>query len=318
MLPRFARPRLANPKHRCYAATVSPSPRQPADSAAVDQPELVGRRLTVAVERVGKVPQVRLSPEQGGGSVAAVFGALPAGAAPGDPVEVFLMTDSVGALQASLTVPHLVAGEVKFLEVTTETDHGVFVDWGLPKELLVPRKEQLVRMRVGQSYPIALTTDRQGRLMGTAHVAELLHKEPHEFVTGQWVTGEAWRNDPNIGLFAIVEGRWVGLVPKDEPHRQHRGQASKYRINQVLEDGKLELSLRGSGAEELPNDVELVLDTLTQNPTLRVGDDSTPDQIREVFGISKKAFKRVLGVLLKRGQIEFDPKGCARVVRRDA
>jgi predicted RNA-binding protein (virulence factor B family) len=73
--------------------------------------------------------------------------------------------------------------------------------------------------------------------------------------------------------------------------------------------------LRGSGAEELPNDVELVLDTLIQNPTLRVGDDSTPDQIREVFGISKKAFKRVLGVLLKRGQIEFDASGFARVVR---
>lgn len=275
----------------------------------------MGCRLTVTVEQLGKVPLVRLASEHGGDSVPAVFGALPPGAAPGQTIEVFLMTDAVGAPQASLTLPHLANGEVKFLEVTAETDHGVFVDWGLPKELLVPRKEQLVRMRVGQSYPVALTTDRQGRLMGTAHVAELLHKEPHEFETGQWVMGEAWRNDANIGLFAIVEGRWVGLVPKDEPHRQQRGQATKYRINQVLEDGKLELSLRGSGAEELPNDVELVLDTLIQNPTLRVGDDSTPDQIREVFGISKKAFKRVLGVLLKRGQLEFDASGFARVVR---
>lgn len=243
-----------------------------------------------------------------------VFGNVPTGTHVGQELEVFLMTDAQGAPRASLTLPLLSWGEVRFLEVTADTDLGVFVDWGLPKELLVPQREQLVRMRIGQRYPIALKTDRQGRLLGTAQVAELLHKEPHEFKIEQWVTGEAWRNDPLIGLFVIIERKWVGLVPKDEPHRQARGQESKYRVNQVLPDGKIDLSLRASGAEELPNDVELVFDILTRDPALRVGDDSPPDQIRDVFGISKKAFKRVLGVLFKRGDIEFDAKGFARVL----
>lgn len=223
------------------------------------------------------------------------------------------MTDAKGALRASLTLPMLTWGEVRFLEVTSETDIGAFVDWGLPKELLVPKREQPVRMRVGQRYPIALQLDRQGRLLGTGNVAELLHREPAPFESGQWVSGEAWRNDPNIGLFVILAGKWVGLLPRAEPHRQDRGQTSEYRISKVLPDGKLELSLRGTGVAELPGDVELVYDMLSQRPNLRVGDDTAPEQLRDVFGISKKAFKRAVGVLLKRGQIEFDAEGFVRV-----
>lgn len=248
-------------------------------------------------------------------TVPSVFGNLPHDAEVGQEVEIFLLTDSQGALQASLTLPQLAWGEVRFLEVAAETDLGAFVDWGLPKELLVPKREQAVRMRVGERYPVALKTDRQGRLLGTSQVAELLHLEPAPFQMEQWVSGEAWRNDPNIGLFVILEGKWVGLLPKTEPHRQQRGEASEYRISQIQPDGKLELSLRGTGVSELPNDVELVYDVLARNPTLRVGDDTGPDQVRESFGISKKAFKRALGVLLKRGQIEFDAKGCARVIK---
>lgn len=244
-----------------------------------------------------------------------MFGKLPHDATLGQEVDAFLLTDAQGALQASLTMPQLAWGEVRFLEVTAETDLGAFVDWGLPKELLVPKREQAVRMRVGERYPVALKTDKQGRLLGTSQVAELLHLEPAPFEMEQWVAGEAWRNDPNIGLFVILEGKWVGLLPKTEPHRQQRGEASQYRISQVQPDGKLELSLRGTGVAELPNDVELVYDVLTRNPTLRVGDDSSPEQVRDNFGISKKAFKRALGVLFKRGQIEFDAKGCARVIK---
>ncbi len=125
--------------------------------------------------------------------------------------------------------------------------------------------------------------------------------------------GEAWRNEPHIGLFAILAGKWVGRVPPDEPHQQQRGQASEYRIGKVLPDGKLEVSLRATIPAELPRDVDHVLATLRENPRLRVGDDTSPDHVRTHFGLSKKAFKRALGVLFKRGQIEFDAKGFARV-----
>jgi len=249
----------------------------------------------------------------GGDTLPAVFGGVSPHAAAGDEIEAFVLTDAKGALRASLTLPMLTWGEVRFLEVTSETDIGAFVDWGLPKELLVPKREQPVPMRVGQRYPVALQLDRQGRLLGTGNVAELLHREPALFESGQWVSGEAWRNDPNIGLFVILARKWVGLLPKTEPHRQQRGQASEYRISKVLPDGKLELSLRGTGVAELPGDVELVFDILSQRTNLRVGDDTEPERVRDVFGISKKAFKRAVGVLLKRGQVEFDTEGFVRV-----
>lgn len=271
----------------------------------------------LSVERAGKEASVRLPPENGGNAVPTVFGSLPRGTEPGEQVEVFLMTDARGELQASLTMPTLTWGEVRFLEVTAESDHGVFVDWGLPKELLVPKREQLVRMRLGQRYPIGLKTDKQGRLLGTAQVAELLHQDPAPYEAGEWATGEAWRNDPNIGLFVILDRKWVGLLPKTEPHRQQRGQEAQYRIVQVLPDGKIDLSLRGTGVAELPSDVELVYDALVGNPGLRVGDDTSSEQVRELFGISKKAFKRALGVLYKRGEIEFDAKNFARVRAKD-
>lgn len=294
---------------------MSPPLRRTSEFAPGPPFPLVGHRVRLALDTPGKVAQLRLPPDVGGTTIPTVFGSVPPETRVGEEVEVFVVTDAKGAPQASLTLPFLVWGEVRFLEVTSETDMGVFVDWGLPKELLVPKREQPIRMRIGERYPIALQLDRQGRLLGTGNVAELLHKEPAEFEEGQWVAGEAWRNDPNIGLFVILAGKWVGLLPKAEPHRQKRGQESQYRISHVLPDGKLELSLRGSGVAELPGDVELVYDVLTSRPNLRVGDESSPDQIREVFGISKKAFKRALGVLLKRGQIEFDAKGFARVTK---
>lgn len=289
--------------------------RQNFEPPPADPASPVGRQVTLTLEKPGKPAYLRLPAEWGAGTIPSVFGSVSPNAQVGDEVDTFVLTDAKGAPQASLTLPLLVWGEVRFLEVTSETDMGVFVDWGLPKELLVPKREQPVRMRLGNRYPIALQRDRQGRLLGTGNVAELLHQEPAPFRIDEWVSGEAWRNDPNIGLFVILARKWVGLLPKTEPHRQNRGQESEYRINQIQPDGKLELSLRGSGADELSGDVELVYDTLATRRGLHVGDDTDPEQVRDAFGISKKAFKRALGVLFKAGRIEFDANGFARVIK---
>jgi uncharacterized protein len=294
---------------------VSPRARQTSETPPADFSLLVGHKVTLTLEKPGKTAYLRLPPEYGDELVPTVFGSVSPDARVGDAVEAFMLTDVKGAPQASLTMPALVWGEVRFLEVTSETDMGVFVNWGLPKELLVPKREQPIRMRLGQRYPVALQLDKQGRLLGTGNVAELLHQEPASFALEQRVSGEAWRNDDLIGLFVILEGKWVGLLPKTEPHRQKRGQQSEYRITQIQPDGKLELSLRGSGFDEMPSDVELVYDALATRRQLNVGDETSPEQVRELFGISKKAFKRALGVLFKRGQIEFDGKGFARVLK---
>lgn len=260
-----------------------------------------------------KAPRAWVKAVPGTASVPTAFGNVPVDTRIGSLLDVFLCTDAQRQLVASLTIPLLVRDEVRFLKVLKSTADGAWVDWGLPTPLFVPKNEQITRMRVGESYPIALNVERDGVLLGTAHVTELLHTEPAPFEAGQWVEGQAWRNDPEIGLFAILEGKWVGRVPPSEPHQQQRGQTSQYRISKVLPDGKLEVSLRATKDAELPHDVDHVFATLSANPRLRAGDDTSPEHVRQHFGLSKKAFKRALGVLLKRGDIEFDAKGFARV-----
>ncbi|MFW5740932.1 MAG: nucleic acid-binding protein, partial [Myxococcota bacterium] len=146
-----------------------------------------------------------------------------------------------------------------------------------------------------------------GRLAGTMRVSEML-KSTAEFAAGEWVDGEAWRNDPRIGLFVILERRYVGLVPAQEPHELERGDAASFRIATVLGDGKVTLSLRGHALDERENDAHRIVSIL-RSRRHRVGDHTSPERIRACFGMSKKAFKRALGLLLKEKRIAFDPDG---------
>jgi hypothetical protein len=234
---------------------------------------------------------------------------IPPGARPGDEVDVFLYLDSEDRPVATTRAPRLELGEVTFLEVTALTRIGAFFDWGLPKELLVPFAQQTTDLRVGDRHPIGLYLDSSGRLSGTMRVSELLETDAADFELDEWVEGEAWRNDPGIGLFVIVERGFVGLVPRDEPHGLRRGQAARFRVASLLEDGKMELSLRGHAHEEIGRDGDRILAVLSARNAPRVGDRTRPEDIRRLFGLSKKAFKRAVGGLLKRGAVRLDEAG---------
>jgi len=237
---------------------------------------------------------------------------IPPGAREGDELTVFVYLDSEGRALATTLAPKLGLGEVAFLEVTANTDFGAFVDWGLPKELLVPFAEQTLDLRVGARHAIGLYIDKRGRLAGTMRVSEMLGTRADGFQQDEWVNGEAWRLDPEIGLFVIVERRFVGLLPSDEPHSLGRGDAARFRVSNVLPDGKMELSLRGHAHEQLELDAERILAALSRPDAPSVGDRSSPEQIRELFGLSKKAFKRAVGRLLRDGVAELDPRGNVR------
>jgi|CZKU01.1.fsa_nt_gi predicted RNA-binding protein (virulence factor B family) len=211
----------------------------------------------------------------------------------------------------------LEVGEVAFLTVTDLVPFGAFVDWGLPKELLVPLKEQTRDLKVGERHPIGLYIDDTGRHAGTMRVSEMLSAAKGEFSLDEWVEGEAWRNDPDIGLFVIVERACVGLVPESEPHELTRGQAARFRVTNILPDGKIELSLRGLAHEELGNDARRILTAIARGDAEEVGNQSTPEEIRAIFGLSKKAFKRAVGRLLKDGALAFDPDGLLVVTGRE-
>jgi predicted RNA-binding protein (virulence factor B family) len=139
-------------------------------------------------------------------------------------------------------------------------------------------------------------------------IRELLH-EGGDFQVGEWVDGEAWRKEPGIGVFVILERRFVGLLPEREPHALERGEAASFRIANIWPDGKLELSLRGLAHDELREDAERVLEVLRGVSAGSVSERMPPEHIRAEFGLSKKAFKRAVGRLLKAGAVTLDAHG---------
>ena len=230
----------------------------------------------------------------------------------GDELSVFVTLDSEDRPVATTRMPKVQLGEVAFLAITAITDVGVFVDWGLPKELLVPFREQTRDLQVGERHPVGLFVDKTGRLAGTMRVSEMLREKP-VVTPGEWVAGEAWRVDPAVGLFVIVERRFVGLVPKSEPQHLARGASAMFRVTRVRPDGKFELSLRAKAHEEIEDDAEHVLGLLRAAGAAPVSDRTPPDEIRARFGLSKKAFKRAVGKLLKDGVVTIDAQSVVRV-----
>lgn len=280
--------------------------------------DLLGRLVTLPVLRFGP-PGAFLSLEPNasgaGGATLLLPGAeAPEGLAVGDTLEVFVYLDSSDRPIATTRKPRLMLGEVAFLEVTDLASFGGFVDWGLPKELLVPHAEQTCDLALGQRHPIGLFVDDTGRLAGTMKVGEMLRDKP-AFALDAWVEGEAWRNEPHIGLFAILERRFIGLLPATEPHTLTRGDAARFRVTSVLVDGKIEVSLRGQAHEELESDGKKILAVLERPGAPKVGDRSSPEAIRALFGLSKKAFKRAAGRLLKQRRVTIDDQGLLAVAR---
>ena len=275
--------------------------------------DLLGRVVTLAVRRLGP-PGAFLAVDAADGAAGAPTVLLPGTEAPkelrvGDEVEVFVHLDSEARPLATLRRPALTLGEVAFLRVVDVGRFGAFVDWGLPKQLLVPFAEQTRELHVGDRHPIALYVDDTGRLAGTMRVSELL-RERGDFELDEWVEGEAWRKEPGIGVFVIVRKRFVALLPEHEPEGLGRGDAARFRVSSVLPDGNAELSLRGYAHQEIEGDSRRILEVLARAPAPRVGDGSSPDDIRRLFGLSKKAFKRAVGRLLKERAVRIDDAGC--------
>jgi predicted RNA-binding protein (virulence factor B family) len=240
---------------------------------------------------------------------------IPEGAEEGDELAVFVHLDSEDRPIATTRAPKLELGEVRFLEVTDITSFGAFVDWGLPKELLVPHKEQTRDLHRGDFHPIGLFLDDTGRLAGTMRVSEML-RDRGEFDLDEWVEAEAWRDEPDIGLFVIVERAFLGLVPKSEPHSLKRGEATQLRVARIHPDGKIELSLRGLAHDELEKDAAKVLAVLTAKGAARMSENAPPEEVRTRFGLSKKAFKRAVGRLLKERAVTIDREGFVVPVAR--
>jgi len=282
--------------------------------------EMLGNRVTLRIRRFSDhgaylAPEDTSEADAEDGAILLPTREVPPDARVGDEVVVFVHLDSEDRPIATTREPKLTLGEVTFLEITATTPIGAFVDWGLPKELLVPFAQQSRELFVGERQPIGLYVDNTGRLAGTMFVTDMISHRPPKVELDEWIAGEAWRNEPEIGLFAILERSYVGLVPASEPHTLRRGEVAKFRVSHILPDGKLVLSLRQHAHKEAEADAAKILAVLGRPGAPEIGDKSDPELIRAVFGLSKKAFKRAVGRLLKENAVTLDDRGCV-IVRK--
>lgn len=234
---------------------------------------------------------------------------VPKGCTLGEKLEVFIYKDSEDRLIATVSKPKLTLGETAVLEVKAATDIGAFLDMGLEKDLLLPFKEQTYPVKKGEKCLVALYVDKSKRLAATMKVYPYLRSDS-PYHTGDEVTAFIFEINPDMGAFAAVDGRYHGMIPKRELFAGfHAGDEIRGRVTRVRQDGKLDLSARDKAYTQIYGDSELVLKVINDyGGILPFNDKASPEVIAREFKLSKNAFKRAVGHLLKDGKIEITEK----------
>lgn len=231
---------------------------------------------------------------------------VPEGTKEGDSMEVFLYKDSSDRLIATTRTPGLMMNQVGFLKVAQVTKIGAFLDWGLEKDLFLPYKEQTKKVHEGEEVLVSLYIDKSSRLCATMKVYHYL-KTSSPYIIGDTVTGVVYERSDNFGVFVAVDGQYSGLIPKQEAQGNYKvGEELTCRVTQVREDGKLNLSTKQKAHIQLHEDAQSVFEIIRDfEGVLPFDDKASPEIIQREFGLSKNAFKRAVGHLLKEEKIEL-------------
>lgn len=228
----------------------------------------------------------------------------------GDEITVFVYKDSEDRIVATVKKPQLLLGELAVLKVVDLTKVGAFLDWGLDKDLLLPFKEQAGPVTKGGDYLVTLYIDSSQRLCATMKVYTLL-SSASPFKRKDRVHGTVYSISSDWGYFMAVDNRYHGLIHNKEIYGNLKiGDQIDARVLKVRQDGKLELSMREPAYKEIEGDAQKILDRLRSNKgTLPLNDSSAPELIKSELNMSKGAFKRAVGRLLKEGAIKIKDTG---------
>lgn len=228
------------------------------------------------------------------------------GAEIGGKVEVFVHHDSEDRLVATTERPVAMPGEIAAMEVVGATIHGVFVDWGLPKDLFIPKKNQWEYMEMGRSYPVLVYRDlASGRMVGTTKLAGFIDNEEIVVEAKDEVDIIVARKT-ETGYRVVVNQRNWGAIYSSELFTPVRvGETLKGYVKRITEDGRIDIMLRREGFAEVKDGSAAQLMQLLEDHggELPIGDKSAPEQVYKLTGMSKKLFKRTAGHLMKEGQI---------------
>ena len=228
----------------------------------------------------------------------------------GAEIEVFLYKDSEDRMIATRLVPNIKIGEIKKLKVKEVNKIGAFLDWGLPKDLLLPFKEQIYEIKSGDEILVTVYIDLSDRLCATMDLYSRLSLLP-PYQKDDMVKGTVYQVHEQFGAYVAVDDKYSALVPKKELHYELKpGEEIEARVLEVKEDGKLDLSLRQKAYVQMDADAAIILDKLKQaGGSLPYQDKSSAQEIKEEFNLSKAAFKRAIGRLYKERVIVIEKDG---------
>ena len=236
---------------------------------------------------------------------------VPEGYDIGDIIKVFVYLDNEERLVATTEEPLAKVGDFALLRVAWTNDYGAFLDWGLLKDLFVPFSEQDGKMVKGNSYLVYVTIDRKSyRIYASARLDKFLSRTKPPYETDEEVDIIVWRRT-DLGWKVIVNGNHSGLVFANEVFRDLKtGDRLKGYVKRVRTDGKIDIALQRHGvAGDDDSSMRLLSAIEAQRGFLPLNDNSSPDEIYSMLGMSKKAFKRAAGKLYKQRLIIIDDDG---------
>lgn len=239
---------------------------------------------------------------------------VPEGVIIGDELEVFLYKDSKDRLIATTAMPKLTLGKMALLTVKEVTKIGAFLDWGLEKDLFLPFRQQTRKIHAGEECLVGLYTDKSERLCATMNVYEYLSTDS-PYQKGEQVKGRVYQISENFGAFVAVDDKYSALIPKKEFFGQAKvGDIVEARVTGVKPDGKLDISIREKGYLQIHEDAKAVMQVIEEfDGVLPFTDKVSPEVIQREFSLSKNAFKRAVGHLLKEGLIEITEKSIRKI-----
>ena len=229
---------------------------------------------------------------------------VPEGTGLHDTVNVFIYKDSQDRRIATCQKSLLEMGQIALLRVVSVSKIGAFLDWGLEKDLFLPFKEQTVRVREGDECLVTLYVDKSERLCATMKLYHSLHTDS-PYKEGDTVRGRVYEISDNFGVFLAVDHLYSAMKKKKEAQGKYRpGDEVTVRVVKVREDGKLTVSPHQKAYLQMDVDCDNIMQVLDEFAGVLPFDDHvSPEVIKREFGISKAAFKRAVGRLLKEEKI---------------
>jgi uncharacterized protein len=227
---------------------------------------------------------------------------------PGDKIDVFVYPDREEHLRATTRKPYATVGQFAELRVAANTSAGSFLDWGMEKDLLVPKREQQAKMEEGKSYVVFVFLDKKtNRITASSNLDKFLGLQSPDYEAGEAV--DLFICDKtDLGYKVVVNNSHWGIVYKNEVFQKlHVGQQLKGYIKLIREDLKIDISLQQSGYQKVDNISRNILKTIKdRGGIIAITDKSPPKDIYSLFGVSKKTFKKAIGTLYKKRLITMD------------